>query len=135
MRIVIDTSVLISALITADTPPDLLYQAWKNARFELITSQDQLDEVTRVSGYKKLQRFLAPKDVADLLSTIDSCAIILTDLPSVAFSPDPNDNHIIAAAIAGAADFIVSGDKQHLLSLQEVAGIPIITARQAIERL
>jgi len=135
MRIVIDTSVLISALITADTPPDLLYQAWKNARFELITSQAQLDEVTRVSGYKKLQRFITPSDVADLLSTIDSCATILTELPAVSFSPDPNDNHIIAAAMVGTADFIVSGDKQHLLSLQEVAGIPIITARQAMERL
>ena len=135
MRIVIDTSVLISALITSNTPPDLLYQAWKEGRFDLVTSQAQLDELKRVTDYKKLQRFITPNDVADLLSTIDSCAVILATLPDVFYSPDPNDNHIIAAAIVGDADLIVSGGKRHLLSLQEVAGIPIITTRQAIEQL
>lgn len=135
MRIVIDTSVLISALITSNTPPDLLYQAWREGRFELVTSQAQFDELKRVTGYEKLQRFISPTDVVDLLSTIDACAVILSTLPDVFYSPDPNDNHIIAAAMMGSADLIVSGDKRHLLSLQEVAGIPIITTRQAIERL
>ena len=55
-------------------------------------------------------------------------------LPTVDLSPDPDDNAILATAIKTRADFIVSGDKTDLLSLTEAQGIPIITARQAMER-
>ena len=51
------------------------------------------------------------------------------------FSPDPKDNPILAAAIAGKADVIVSGDKKHMLALGEVEGIPVVTAREALGRL
>ncbi len=50
-------------------------------------------------------------------------------------SPDPKDNPILAAAIAGKADLIVSGDKKHMLALGAVEGIPIVTARDALDRL
>ncbi len=53
----------------------------------------------------------------------------------MALSPDPDDNLILAAAIAGQANLIVSGDKKHMLSLDTAAGIPIVTARSALERL
>ena len=55
--------------------------------------------------------------------------------PDVNLSPDPKDNPILAAAIAGKADLIVSGDKKHMLALGEVKGIPIVTARDALDRL
>lgn len=51
------------------------------------------------------------------------------------YSADPQDNIILATAIAGDADFIVTSDKRHLLSLDAVAGIKIVTARQVIENL
>ena len=47
-------------------------------------------------------------------------------------SPDPDDNLILAAAVAGNADLIVSGDKRHMLSLGDVEGIPIVTPRDAL---
>ena len=50
-------------------------------------------------------------------------------------SPDPKDNPILATAIAGKADLIVSGDKKHVLALVEVGGIPIVTAHEALTRL
>ena len=48
---------------------------------------------------------------------------------------DPDDDHVIAAAVTGQADLIASGDKRDLLPLGSYAGIPIITAREAVERL
>ena len=56
MRVVLDTGILIAALITTDTPPSLIYQAWRKKRFELVTSEWQLDEFRRVSRYSKLRR-------------------------------------------------------------------------------
>ena len=56
MRAVLDTGILIAALITADTPPDLIYRAWRKKSFELITSERQLDELRRVSRYPRLRK-------------------------------------------------------------------------------
>ena len=48
---------------------------------------------------------------------------------------DPDDDHVIAAAVTGQADLIASGDKRDLLPVGSFQGIPIITAREAVERL
>ena len=48
---------------------------------------------------------------------------------------DPDDDHVIAAALAGAADLIASGDKCDLLPLGSCQGIEIVEARVAVERL
>ena len=48
---------------------------------------------------------------------------------------DPDDDHVLAAALAGAVDLIASGDKRDLLPLGSYQGIPIVTARQAWERI
>jgi uncharacterized protein len=48
---------------------------------------------------------------------------------------DPDDDHVIAAALAGTADLIASGDKRALLPMGAYAGIPIVSAREALERL
>ncbi len=135
MRIVLDTGIFVSALITKNTPPDMLYNAWRKRRFDLITSDVQLEEIERVFFYKKLERFIQRKEAMLMLDTIDSVAEILVDLPVVDLSPDPNDNMIIATALKGRVDYLVSGDKKDLLSLVTVENIPIITARNAISSL
>lgn len=48
---------------------------------------------------------------------------------------DPDDDHVIAAAVTGQADLIASGDKRDLLPLGSFQGIDIVTAREAVERL
>lgn len=70
-----------------------------------------------------------------ILDTIGSVAEILVDLPIVDLSPDPKDNMIIATAIKGQVDHLVSGDKKDLLSLVTVQSIPIISARNAVTYL
>ena len=49
--------------------------------------------------------------------------------------PDPDDDHGLAAALAGAVDMMVSGDKRDLLPVSSYRGIRIVTAREAVERL
>ena len=55
MRVVLDTNVLLSALISPHGAPDTIYNAWRAAQFELVTSTVQLDEIRRVSRYPKLK--------------------------------------------------------------------------------
>ncbi len=135
MRIVLDTNVLVSALITKGTPPDLLYQAWDAGSFELVTSSAQLGELERVFAYEKLRPYITRDEAEALLETISAAALVVENLPDIDLSPDPDDNVILATAIAGEADLLVTGDKSGLLELKAVRGIPIVTPRQALKRL
>ena len=135
VRIVLDTNILIAALITKGTPPDDLYQAWLKGEFELVTSTVQIAEVAEVLTRPRLRKYLDADEAAAIVENIDTRAHILAHPPNLDLSPDPKDNPILAAAIAGKADLIVSGDKKHMLALGEVEGIPIVTAREALDRL
>jgi len=135
VRVVLDTNILIAALITKGTPPDGLYQAWLDGQFDVVTSKAQLAEVSTVLARTHLQRYLDADEAAVLVDNLDTRALVLDDPPPVDLSPDPKDNPILAAAIAGNAHLIVSGDKKHMLALGAAEGIPIVSARDALERL
>jgi len=109
MRVVLDTNILIGALITKGTPPDSLYQAWLRGDIELVTSTAQMAEVAEVLARPRLQRYLDADEAAAILENIDTRATILDAPPDVNLSPDPKDNPILATAIAGKADLIASG--------------------------
>ena len=129
MRVVLDTGILIAALITKDTPPDRIYQAWRKRRFELVTSQWQLDEFRRVSRYPKLRKYLQPIEAGNLVNGLRHQARFLENLPDVDLSEDPDDNPLLAMAIAGDVDYLVSGDKRDVLALKKVGKASIVTAR------
>lgn len=135
MRIVLDTNVLVSAVISGSGPPGLLLDEVRCGRCTLVTSTAQLCELQDVLGRGRLRSRILPGEADDLIRNLRSVAEVVTDLPDVGDSPDDADNLILAAAIAGRADVIVSGDKKHMLSLEDVEGIPIISARDAVDRL
>ena len=135
MRVVLDTGILIAALITTDTPPGLIYQAWRKKRFELVTSGWQLDEFRRVSRYSKLRRFLKPTEAGNLVNGLRHQATVLETLPTVEISPDPDDNPLLAMAEASQAQYLVTGDKKDLLALGTIGGTHIVTARQFVEAM
>jgi putative PIN family toxin of toxin-antitoxin system len=135
VRLVLDSNLFISSLITVDTPPDLLCRQWQAGNFDLITSCEQIAEIVRVTGYAKLQKYFTQDEAADLLKNLHYLSEVVTLGNVPAISKDPADNLIIATALAGAADYLVTGDKRDLLHLGEVEGIPIITARQALEKI
>ena len=135
MQVVLDTNILIGALITKDTPPDRLYQAWLRGEIELVTSTAQIAEITDVLARPRVQQLLDAEEAAAIVENLDSRAVVLESPHPVDLSPDPKDNPILATAIAAQADLIVSGDKKHVLALGDVDGIPVVTAREALERL
>ena len=92
-------------------------------------------ELADVLGRPRLRKFLDADAAEAIIENMVTRAVVLDDPPDVDLSPDPKDNPILAAAIAGKADLIVSGDKKHLLALGEVEGIPIVTAREALDRV
>ena len=131
LRLVLDTNILISSLIRKNTAPYQLYAGWREGRFDLVTSSAQIDELKRVLAYNKLQKFFTPEEAQEMLTGIMASSICVTKLSDVFYSPDPDDNKIIATAISGQANYIVTGDKRDLLELNRIEDIDIITAHQA----
>ncbi len=129
MRLVIDTNILISSLLTSTSLPAHLIVLWREGRFDLLTSADQLDELMRATRYPKIRERLSPALAGRLINEIRDLAIMVTNLPVVTASPDPYDNYLLAMASAGAADFLLTGDKRDLLGLKLFEGTKIITVR------
>ncbi len=130
MRIVIDTNVLLSALFSRTSLPAHLVVLWREGRFDLLTSADQLDELMRVTRYPRIRERLAPALAGRLINELRDLAGMVTNLPVVDLSPDPYDNYLLATALAGSADFLVTGDKRDLLPLRLFEGTRIVTIRE-----
>jgi predicted nucleic acid-binding protein len=76
-----------------------------------------------------------PAAAGTLYNELHHLAVVLRTLPELEVSPDVGDNFLLAMAQAGDADFLVSGDKRHVLSLKTFGTTQIVTARQMIEKL
>lgn len=111
MRVVLDTNILFSALISPHGTPDAIYRAWRTARFELVTSRVQLDEIRRASRYPKLQAVLQPAKVGMMINNLQR-AIVLDRLSRHFEAADPGDAFLLAVADAGQADYLVTGDRR-----------------------
>jgi len=111
MRVVLDTNILFSALISPHGAPDAIYRAWRSARFELVTSRAQLEEIRRASRYPKLQAVLQPVKVGVMISNLQR-ALVLEQLPHHFEADDPDDAFLLAMAGAGNADYLVTGDRR-----------------------
>lgn len=129
MRVVVDTNVLISALLSGSSPPALIITLWREGRFALLTSQEQLDELARVTRYPKIRERLSPALAGRLVNELRDVAVMVTDLPQVTACADPNDNFLLAMIVAGRADHLVTGDKRDLLSMVRYEGARIIAVR------
>lgn len=128
MRVVLDTNVLLSTLISPGSVPDRIYRAWEEGRFELVTSEWQLGELRRATRYPKLRKYVKPHEAGTMVRGIRREALVLERLPAVGLAPDPDDDPLLATALAGEAGYLVTGDRG-LLSLGRVEHARILEAR------
>ncbi|PPQ31851.1 putative toxin-antitoxin system toxin component, PIN family [Rhodopila globiformis] len=129
MRLVIDTNVLIRALLSGTSLPAHLIVLWREGRFDLLTSVEQLDELMRVTRYPRICERLSPALAGRLINELRDIATVIDRLPVVTALADQADNYLLAMAVAGSADFLVTGDKRDLLALRLYEGTRIMTAR------
>ena len=134
MRVVLDTNILISALISKTAAPHHIYQAWLSKRITVLTCAEQLVEVREVTRRVAVALRIKPAEAGRLVNSLRDLAVVQTDLPVVKRSSDPKDDFILALAQAGGARYIVTGDKSGLLALRQHAGADVVTASDFIEK-
>lgn len=131
LRAVIDTNLLVSYLLVHRPPLATLLDVHLVAgHFTLITATALLQELARVLHYPRLQRYYdAPQRdrFVALVAALSEVVELPADIPAICC--DPDNDRVIACAVVGRADVIVSGDKD-LLTLKQVGRIPILTAAE-----
>ncbi len=136
MRAVIDTNVLLSGLIWRG-PPHLLLERIRAGTLSLVSSPELIAELAGIIARPKFSATLARSnsDQEKMLAEVRLLAEIVEPPPlPVPASRDPDDDAVLALAVAAHPDLIISGDAD-LLTLGSHAGIPIVTPAEALARL
>jgi putative PIN family toxin of toxin-antitoxin system len=134
VRVVLDTNVVASGLLW-DGPPRRLLESARAKQLRLYTSATLLIELADILGRTKFSHKLAAAQLS-IDELVERYAALATVVRPVAIFPtileDPDDDHVLACAIAAHAELIVSGDR-HLLDFNEYQGIRITTTAEAVQ--
>ena len=127
MRIVIDTSVLVSGLIRPQGNPGEVLKSLRDGKFTALYSNETIMEVVDVLGRNKFytKYHIEPDDISALINLIRLRGEAVVPEAKIADCRDPKDNKFLEVALTGGADYLVSGDSD-LLSLNPYKSIPIL---------
>lgn len=134
-RVVLDTKLVLSALVFGGGTPADVRLRWQGRRFVPLVSKAPADELIRVLAYPKFG--LSSEEREDLLADyLPCCESVQVANPPPATPPccDPGDVPFLELALSGRADFLVTGDSD-LLSLAPNFSCPVLRADQFLERL
>jgi putative PIN family toxin of toxin-antitoxin system len=130
MRVVLDTNILISALMVQTGHPAAVYRAWQEGYFTLLTCAEQLDELRATLRKPALAERIKPYNTGRLMNEMKGLAEDVSTLPRVQRSADPTDDFLLALPEAGKADYPVTGDKSGLLAIARHHSTRIVSARE-----
>lgn len=135
MRVVLDTNILISALIRPKSVARQIYEGARSGRIALVTCDAQFDEFRRVTRYPRVQRYIRPAEAGAMLNELRELAVYIKVNEKVDVSPDPADNFLFTMAQASQADYLVTGDKEDVLALGRHGKTQIVTVGKLVELL
>lgn len=129
MLIVLDTNVIISAVLSPNGNSARIVRRWEAGEFEIATSTTLIKELEKALTYDREKKHigLTTKDLEGLLKNLQSSTTFVEPEEFLdVVNEDPDDNHVIECAVTAKASYIITGD-DHLLELKEYQGIVILT--------
>lgn len=135
LRVVLDTNVLVSALLFSRGHVTWLRRSWQRGPVVPLLMRETTEELLRVLGYPKFR--LSPREREDLLADLLPYCEAITDVPSETTAPacrDPDDQKFLHLALAARADAVITGDRD-LIALAEDFEIEILTPAALHARL
>ncbi len=129
MKIVLDANVYVSGLLTQRGNANQILAYWQDNRFELLVSLEIITELSRVLRYPHLVKIHKKSDaeIQRFIHLIQKHTTLVEPVEKVAVSADESDNRYIECALDGGADYLVTGDKKHLLPIGVYRGIKIVS--------
>ena len=133
MRLVVDTNVLVSALLTPSGIPARLLERIQAGGHTLLFDARITDEYHRVLNRPEFS--FSPVAVAELLSAVQTSGVEVDALPLEVRLPDSDDLAFLEVATAGLADALITGNARHFVPVQGAHGIRVVSPREALELL
>ena len=130
MRVVLDTNIIVSALIARTGKPAGVIDLWLDGRFTLLTCAAQGDELRSTLRKPRVAELIKPYNAGRLVNQIRRLAEEVEPLARVERSPDPTDDFLLGLSEAGRADYLVTGDKSGLLALERHKATRIVSVRE-----
>ena len=138
LRLVLDTNIVVAGLLWNGPPRCLVEWAIDGEAVALYSSPVLLDELAHTLGYSKFTGRIQTFGTSIEALVAQYAALVSLVIPASvprAVVNDADDDHVIAAAVAARAEFIVTGDRKHLLPIGNHQGVAIVTARELADRL
>jgi putative PIN family toxin of toxin-antitoxin system len=138
LRVVLDTNVFISSLLSAQGLPAQVLHAWREGKYMLVASPSIIAEIVGILESPRISKkySIRPADIDGLVDLLETDTIIVHGPAVVAgtVSQDPRDEIFLVCAVDSNADCIVSGDR-HLIDIKTYKDIPILTVKEFAEKL
>jgi uncharacterized protein len=114
LKLVLDSNIWIGYFLGQHVRK-YLDQILINIRFDLLISQQEIDELTLVLKRPKFQKYINEEQIETLISLILRRSIIIEVSSQIALSRDPKDDYLLALSVDGHADYLITGDKDLLV--------------------
>lgn len=134
---VLDTNILASGTVTALTPPGQILDGWRDGQFLLVVSEHIIDELERTLDKPYFQKHLTSSAITAFTDLLQNKATIIPITVKVkGIATHPEDDLVIAAAVSGKVDYLVTGDKPLLRKVgNSYKGVKLISPNDFLEVL
>lgn len=111
MLVLLDSNIIISAILTPDGIPASIVDEWREGRCELLTCQHQINEIRNACRLPKFRTRLQPHHVGTMLNNLYNATLWPEPIPRKHRAADPSDSYLLDLIEAAQPDYAVTGDK------------------------
>lgn len=132
-----DINIFISGTTIAQSYPAQAMELWRRDYYQLATSEPILKRMRQAYLYPQVVKFtgMSEAEVDGFLNDIRETAIVVPGTTPIDVSKDPEDNQLFSCAIEANADYIISGDKKHVLSVGSYQGIKTVSPKDFVAEI
>jgi hypothetical protein len=136
MLVLLDSNILISALLSPFRTPAQIVDEWRDGRFSLLTCQEQIDEIRTACRAPKFRFRLQPHQIGTMLNNLYGASVWEGSPPSKHRAADPTDSYLLDLIGAAQPDYAVTGDKRSgLLQVGTLGRTKILSATEFYEKV
>jgi uncharacterized protein len=133
MKIVLDANIFVSFFLTTGKTIGRIFDLWQNGAFIAITSPQINEEIKKCFQYPRIKKLMKPKDMINLNILLEEFCVMIYPKLKVRICKDPDDNKYLACAQEGKADYLITRDIKHLLSLKKFGKTKIVTPKEFVD--
>lgn len=133
MRVVIDANVWISFILTRGETIASLFDSWDKKKFVCLATEEILTEVGQVIDRFTAKGLVSAKEGRSMIRRLKKNSELIISLSAVDMAADKKDNRYLACALDGQADFLITGDKKHLLPLKQIGRTKIVSPAEFVK--